>query len=128
LSSSPPESTITCGINVTQAAPPRSEGLHPVVPGHDHREISDMIASLICHGTLTRFPGLRIASIENGSAWIRGLIEDLVEGMAHANGTSGSTRPPTLGQPSILDLLDLERQHRARSALQERDPLTSMTA
>jgi predicted TIM-barrel fold metal-dependent hydrolase len=42
-----------------------------------HREISDMIASLVCHGTLTRFPKLRIASIENGSAWIRGLIEDL---------------------------------------------------
>ena len=42
-----------------------------------HREISDMIAALICHGTLTRFPRLRIASIENGSAWIRGLIEDL---------------------------------------------------
>jgi predicted TIM-barrel fold metal-dependent hydrolase len=35
-----------------------------------HREISDMITSLICHGTLTRFPKLRIASVENGSAWI----------------------------------------------------------
>jgi predicted TIM-barrel fold metal-dependent hydrolase len=42
-----------------------------------HREISDMIAALICHGTLTRFPRLRIASVENGSSWIRGLIEDL---------------------------------------------------
>lgn len=35
-----------------------------------HRDISDMLASLICHGTLTRFPKLRIASVENGSAWI----------------------------------------------------------
>jgi predicted TIM-barrel fold metal-dependent hydrolase len=42
-----------------------------------HREISDMLASLICHGTFTRFPGLRVASIENGAAWIRSLIEDL---------------------------------------------------
>jgi predicted TIM-barrel fold metal-dependent hydrolase len=42
-----------------------------------HREISDMIGSLICHGTLTRFPRLRIASVENGASWIRGLIEDL---------------------------------------------------
>ncbi|MBX6387747.1 MAG: amidohydrolase [Frankia sp.] len=42
-----------------------------------HREISDMIASLICHGTLTRFPKLRIASVENGSSWVRTLIEDL---------------------------------------------------
>jgi predicted TIM-barrel fold metal-dependent hydrolase len=45
-----------------------------------HREISDMIASLICHGTLTRFPNLRIASIENGSSWIKHLFEDF-EGM-----------------------------------------------
>ncbi|MFD4401254.1 amidohydrolase family protein [Nocardia sp. NPDC058499] len=42
-----------------------------------HREISDMIGSLICHGTLTRFPGLRIASVENGSSWIPPLFHDL---------------------------------------------------
>jgi len=41
-----------------------------------HREIADMITSLICHGTLTRFPKLRIASIENGSAWIKPLFDD----------------------------------------------------
>jgi predicted TIM-barrel fold metal-dependent hydrolase len=42
-----------------------------------HREISDMLASLICHGTLTRFPKLRIASVENGSSWIKPLLDDL---------------------------------------------------
>ncbi len=42
-----------------------------------HREIADMISSLICHGTLTRFPKLRIASVENGSSWIKPLIDDL---------------------------------------------------
>jgi predicted TIM-barrel fold metal-dependent hydrolase len=42
-----------------------------------HKEISDMIAALICQGTLSRFPKLRIASIESGASWIRGLIEDL---------------------------------------------------
>ncbi|MBH0778086.1 amidohydrolase family protein [Nocardia bovistercoris] len=42
-----------------------------------HREISDMIGSLICHGTLTRFPKLRIASVENGSSWIHPLFHDL---------------------------------------------------
>ena len=42
-----------------------------------HREIADMISALLCHGTMTRFPKLRIASVENGSAWIRPLIEDL---------------------------------------------------
>jgi predicted TIM-barrel fold metal-dependent hydrolase len=42
-----------------------------------HREISDMMASLICHGTLTRFPHLRIASVENGSSWLEPLLNDL---------------------------------------------------
>ncbi|MDT7615429.1 MAG: hypothetical protein QOF00_2876 [Pseudonocardiales bacterium] len=41
-----------------------------------HREIADMLGSLICHGTLTRFPNLRIASIENGSAWIKPLLDE----------------------------------------------------
>ncbi|MFI7670394.1 amidohydrolase family protein [Nocardia sp. NPDC049526] len=44
-----------------------------------HREISDMIGSLICHGTLTRFPELRIASVENGSSWIYPLFHDLAD-------------------------------------------------
>ena len=42
-----------------------------------HREIADMLTSLICHGTLTRFPKLRIGSVENGSAWIKPLFHDL---------------------------------------------------
>lgn len=41
-----------------------------------HREIADMITSLICHGTLSRFPRLRIASVENGSAWIKPLFDE----------------------------------------------------
>lgn len=44
-----------------------------------HREISDMLSSLICHGTLTRFPKLRIASVENGSSWIGPLFNDLAD-------------------------------------------------
>lgn len=44
-----------------------------------HREIADMITSLICHGTLTRFPELRIASVENGSGWIFPLFNDFEE-------------------------------------------------
>jgi predicted TIM-barrel fold metal-dependent hydrolase len=41
-----------------------------------HREITDMLTSLVCHGTLTRFPKLRIASVENGSSWLRPLFHD----------------------------------------------------
>jgi hypothetical protein len=39
-----------------------------------HREVADMITSLICHRTLTRCPRLRIASVENGSSWIHPLL------------------------------------------------------
>lgn len=42
-----------------------------------HREVADMLTSLVCHGTLTRFPGLRIASVENGSDWVGPLLHDL---------------------------------------------------
>lgn len=41
-----------------------------------HREIADMVTSLICHGTLTRFPKLQILSVENGSDWIKPLFND----------------------------------------------------
>lgn len=44
-----------------------------------HREIADMITALICHGTLTRFPKLRIASVENGSSWIFPLFHDFAD-------------------------------------------------
>ncbi len=42
-----------------------------------HRPIEDAVASLCCHGLLTRFPTLRIALIENGSAWVRPLLKSL---------------------------------------------------
>jgi predicted TIM-barrel fold metal-dependent hydrolase len=35
------------------------------------------MASLIVHGVFTRHPGLRVASIENGSDWVHGLIKVL---------------------------------------------------
>ena len=36
------------------------------------RAIADALAALICHGVFDRFPGVRVASIENGSKWVRG--------------------------------------------------------
>jgi predicted TIM-barrel fold metal-dependent hydrolase len=42
-----------------------------------HREVEDAIASMICHGTLTRFPNLRIASVENGADWVGHLLASL---------------------------------------------------
>jgi predicted TIM-barrel fold metal-dependent hydrolase len=42
-----------------------------------HRDIQDALTSLVCHGTLTRFPRLRIASVENGAEWAEPLLKKL---------------------------------------------------
>ncbi len=41
------------------------------------RPIEDSVASLICHGALSRFPKLKIAAIENGSSWVAPLLSTL---------------------------------------------------
>jgi predicted TIM-barrel fold metal-dependent hydrolase len=38
------------------------------------RAISDSLASLLCHGMFDRFPDVRVASLENGSAWLEPLL------------------------------------------------------
>lgn len=39
--------------------------------------IADSMAALICHGALSRFPDLKIASIENGGGWVLPLLHRL---------------------------------------------------
>lgn len=41
------------------------------------RAIHDTIASLVVHGAFHRHPGLRVASIENGSDWVQSLVKHL---------------------------------------------------
>jgi len=43
----------------------------------NHREIQDAVTSLICHGTLERFPDLKFALVENGAGWLPGLLKTL---------------------------------------------------
>jgi predicted TIM-barrel fold metal-dependent hydrolase len=45
--------------------------------GNSHRDIEDAVTSLICHGTLARFPDLRICLVENGSGWVPHLLHTL---------------------------------------------------
>jgi len=48
------------------------------------RPIEDAVASLICHGALTRFPTLKIAVVENGASWVEPLqrsMKDLYKKM-----------------------------------------------
>ena len=42
-----------------------------------NRAISDMMTAMVCHGALTRFPDLRIGTIENGGTWVKPLVEKL---------------------------------------------------
>lgn len=41
---------------------------------HMGRAIADSLAALVCHGVFDRFPGVRIAVIENGSSWLEPLL------------------------------------------------------
>jgi predicted TIM-barrel fold metal-dependent hydrolase len=42
-----------------------------------HREVEDAIAAMICQGALSRFPDLRILSVENGADWVGHLQHQL---------------------------------------------------
>jgi len=41
------------------------------------RPIEDFLSALICENLFHRFPGLRVASVENGSKYLRGLFDKL---------------------------------------------------
>jgi predicted TIM-barrel fold metal-dependent hydrolase len=43
------------------------------------RPVTDAVASWVCHGALFRFPGLKLAVIENGSAWLVPLLDQLAD-------------------------------------------------
>jgi predicted TIM-barrel fold metal-dependent hydrolase len=41
------------------------------------RTIQDALASAVCHGMLTRFPGVKLVSVENGGSWAGVLLKNL---------------------------------------------------
>ena len=47
------------------------------IVGHAGRPIIDTMASAIGHGLCTRFPRLKIAPVENGSSWVRPLLDSM---------------------------------------------------
>jgi len=40
-----------------------------------HRPVEDAVSAFVCHGTLARFPDLRVALIENGAEWVGPLLQ-----------------------------------------------------
>jgi predicted TIM-barrel fold metal-dependent hydrolase len=43
------------------------------------RPVTDAVASWVCHGALFRHPELKVAVIENGSAWLQPLLDQLAD-------------------------------------------------
>jgi predicted TIM-barrel fold metal-dependent hydrolase len=66
------------------------------------RPIEDMVASLIGHGVVFRFPGARIAIVENGSAWVRPMVERLGDAYEKAPRGSFPEDPLVAFRRSIL--------------------------
>lgn len=51
---------------------------------HQGRPIIDTVSSLVGHGLCSRFPSLRFAPVENGSNWVRPLMEHMGYAWAHS--------------------------------------------
>ena len=58
---------------------------------HD-RPITDTIWSAICHGMLSRLPGVKMATIECGSSWLRIVRNACSTPTAGCRSSSSSTR------------------------------------
>ncbi len=50
------------------------------------RAVPDFFAAIFCHKVFERFPRLRMASIENGAAWVAPLLTRLYRGYAQTRG------------------------------------------
>lgn len=63
------------GLRDDEFTPFRGVSGFAAIVGGGSRPIMDTVASAVGHGLCTRFPRLRIAPVENGSHWVRPLIE-----------------------------------------------------
>ena len=67
------------GVPGDEFRPFTGGGAFAAITHAGQRAITDTIASAIGHGLCTRFPGLKILPIENGSRWVRPLLEDMAD-------------------------------------------------
>jgi predicted TIM-barrel fold metal-dependent hydrolase len=67
------------GVRTGEMLPFKGRSAFETIVGHMSRPIVDTVSSLIGHGLCTRFPTLKFAPVENGSGWVRGLLEDLAD-------------------------------------------------
>jgi predicted TIM-barrel fold metal-dependent hydrolase len=65
------------GVPGDEFTPFKGGGAFAAIAHSSSRAITDTVASAIGHGLCTRFPGLKIVPVENGSSWVRPLLHDL---------------------------------------------------
>ena len=65
------------GVRDGEMLPFKGQSAFATIVGHQGRAIMDTVASLIGHGVCTRFPTIGFAPIENGSNWVRPILDDL---------------------------------------------------
>ena len=65
------------GIRDGEMTPFKGGSGFQAIIGHQGRPIIDTVASLIGHGLCSRFPTLRFTPVENGSNWVRPLLNDM---------------------------------------------------
>ncbi|HET8618466.1 MAG TPA: amidohydrolase family protein [Acidimicrobiales bacterium] len=70
------------GVRDDEFTPFRGGGAFAAIAHASRRAITDTVASAIGHGLCTRFPGLKIVPVENGSAWVRPLLHDMASAYA----------------------------------------------
>ena len=81
--------------------------------------IEDTMAAFVCHGVFTRFPDLRVASVENGGDWVVPFLdhlEDTYRKMPHAFDEDPIEAFKRNVWVSPFHEDDIARPHRARSA------------
>ncbi len=68
------------GVRDGEMLPFKGRSAFALIQGHFSRPVVDTVISLIAHGLCTRFPTLRFAPVENGSNWVRPVLEALEHG------------------------------------------------
>jgi len=68
------------GVRGGEFLPFKNKSGFATIMHHFSRPIVDTVASLVTHGLCTRFPELRFAPVENGSGWVRPLLEAFEHG------------------------------------------------
>ena len=79
-----PSATSTSGRATTASScrsTPKLSALLRACMHAENRMINDVVSSIIGHGLATRFPDLRFMPVENGSSWVRPLVEQVREGL-----------------------------------------------